>query len=392
MLWALYFVQGLPFGFQATALPVLLREGGASLTVIGLAGLVALPWILKPLWAPWVDRSATRKSWVIPMQALLAVAMGLAAWVGDTQVLPLLACVALMNLFAATLDIAVDGLAVDMLAKRDLGMGNAAQVVGYKFGMLTGGGLLLWASARIGHAAAVSAIAGVVIAILAVTLVFHEPPRPAERIAQAKPTYGTVARTLGRTLLRREMRWLVVAIATYKLGETVSDTMFKPWLSDVGFDRAQIGVWVGTWGMGLSLCGSLAGGWLASRWRIENALTLFAVLRIFPLAAQWWLTTQGEPPPDVIIAVTCAEHFFGGGLTTAMFALMMSRVDRAIGATHFTALAALEVAGKAVPGLASGALADTIGFPSTFAVAVLLSIAFLFVLPKVRLPPTETGD
>src|SRR5688572_28677154 len=52
----LYFVQGLPFGFQATALPVFLRQEGVSLTNIGLLGLLATPWLLKVLWAPGVDR------------------------------------------------------------------------------------------------------------------------------------------------------------------------------------------------------------------------------------------------------------------------------------------------------------------------------------------------
>ncbi|HOG13146.1 MAG TPA: hypothetical protein PLR47_09110, partial [Smithellaceae bacterium] len=56
LLFMLYLSQGLPFGFQATALPALLRERGLSLAAIGFAGALAAPWLLKPLWAPLVDR------------------------------------------------------------------------------------------------------------------------------------------------------------------------------------------------------------------------------------------------------------------------------------------------------------------------------------------------
>ena len=79
ILWVLYFVQGLPFGFQATALPVYLRDAGMSLTLIGFATALSLPWMLKPFWAPVVDRYASerfgrRRSWIIPMQGGLLVA------------------------------------------------------------------------------------------------------------------------------------------------------------------------------------------------------------------------------------------------------------------------------------------------------------------------------
>ena len=65
-------------------------------------------------------------------------------------------------------------------------------------------------------------------------------------------------------------------------------------------------------------------------------------LRAVPVAGEWWLSTV-TPTEGKVIAVTSAEHFFGGALTTAMFAFMMSRVDRQIGATHYTVLAAIEV-------------------------------------------------
>ena len=151
ILSALYLVEGLPFGFQAVALPVYLRSHGVSLEAIGLVGALSLPWILKPLWAPLIDRYGSarfgrRKSWIVPLQLALAMTCLLASQVPPERPSWLLSLVFLMNLFAATQDIAVDGWAVDLLSDEELGPGNAAQVVGYKVGMLTGGGLLVWPS------------------------------------------------------------------------------------------------------------------------------------------------------------------------------------------------------------------------------------------------------
>jgi hypothetical protein len=89
----------------------------------------------------------------------------------------------------------------------------------------------------------------------------------------------------------------------------------------------------------------------------------------------------------LVIGVRVAEHFFGGMLTTAMFALMMSRVDRSIGATHDTLLATVEVLGKSPSRLLSGLLAKHLGFATVFAMAAVLSFAFLALLAPLREKP-----
>jgi MFS family permease len=393
LLWALYFVQGLPFGFQATAVPVLLRERGASLFVVGLSGALALPWLLKPLWSPLVDRFHSprlgrRKSWLLPMQALLCAAMALAASVAD-QMASLIALVLVMNLFAATLDIAVDGLAIDVLRARDLGHGNAAQVVGYKLGMLTGGGLLLWASGRIGLRGLFASMAALVGVVLVATAFFSEREREPEQrpTSSAKDDSETlcgVLRRLRSALASRGSAWLLLVVGTYKLGEAMADAMFKPFVLDAGFAKEQIGLWIGTWGMVFSILGSLAGGWAATRLTFVRAVAVTAILRVGPLAGQWWLAAAGAPTATAIIAVTSAEHLFGGALTTTVFALMMSRVDPRVGASHFTVLAAVEVLGKTPGSWLSGLIAQHTGYASLFALATALSVAFLGLMWPAR--------
>jgi hypothetical protein len=89
-----------------------------------------------------------------------------------------------------------------------------------------------------------------------------------------------------------------------------------------------------------------------------------------------------RPEPWAAIA-TGFEHFFSGMLTTTMFALMMSRTDRSIGATHYTFLATVEVLGKAALSLSSGAIAQHLGYPIAFAIAVIVALAWSAFAPAL---------
>jgi MFS transporter, PAT family, beta-lactamase induction signal transducer AmpG len=401
ILWTLYFVQGLPFGFQATALPVYLRASGVSLTAVGLVTALAVPWMLKAFWAPLVDRYGSarfgrRRSWIVPLQAALAACCAAAALVPPQEGLAVLLLLVLaMNLCAATMDIAVDGLAVDVLELPELGQGNIAQVVGFKAGMLTGGGLLVWASGRIGWAGLFLVMAMLVAAALGVTLGWRErvrsdPLEPASPLVH--PTLAEILAVLRSALARREAVWLLLFIGTYKLGESMADTMFKPFLVDAGFGREQIGLWVGTIGMLFSIAGSFAGGILAGRIGLLHAVAISAALRVIPVAGEWWLSLV-EPTAAKVLLVTSCEHFFGGALTTAMFAFMMSRIDRRIGATHYTLLAAIEVWGKLPAAWLSGLVTDLTSYPFLFGLATILSVGFLGLLvPLFRHADQATAE
>ena len=390
LLGALYLVQGLPYGLQAQALGVYLRQAGVSLTAIGFSSALAAPWLLKPLWAPLVDRHfhpgfGRRRSWIVPMQALLALTCLAAAAVPPREgLLVLLALVLLMNLFAATMDIAVDGLAVDMLSARELGAGNAIQVVGYKVGMLLGGGVLVWLSARAGWSGLFVAMALVVLVVLGITVVVAEPGRAGARASLAAPT--DVLRALREALRVPGTAHVLLVVGTYKIGEALVDPMFAPFLVDLSYTRDRIGLWVGTYGMAGSIAGSLCGGLLASRAPLERALAIAGGLRALPLVGIVALAVAGATP-SAVIAVTIAEHFFGGALTTVMFAFMMSRVDRRIGASHYTFLAAVEVLGKSPFSLVSGALVDRTSYPFAFGVGLAAALAWSLFLALVPPPP-----
>ncbi len=393
LLGALYLSQGLPFGFQATALPVYLRSRGVSLEVIGYASALAAPWLFKALWAPLVDRFGSlsfgrRRSWIIPLQILLSLTIFCASRVSPEDNLSiLLILVFLMNFFAATQDIAVDGLAVDILGPSELGHGNAAQVVGYKTGMLCTGGLLMWLTGYTGWQGYFLIMAGIALMPLLLLFFFKE----AGFAENEKGTTGSLHRifsALGDVVRTKNVWRIILFIASYKLGEYMIDIMFKPFLIDAGFSPGQIGLWVGTWGMAASLTGSLAGGFLASSISLRRAMGLALFFRLLPLGGELFLAIT-IPSAASVIAVTVAEHFFGGMLTTVMFAFMMSRVDRRIGATHYTILASIEVFGKSPGAWFSGIIAGSIGYAGLFSIGFFLSAAVLFLVPLL---PRDEGE
>ena len=375
----LYVAQGMPFGFQAMALPLYLREAGMSLTTIGFASLLALPWMLKALWAPLVERVGRRRPVIIAMQlALLALCAAAAATPPSTSLVALAAIILGMNAVTATQDIAVDGLAIDLLDPDELGPGNAAQVGGYKVGMLLSGGVVIALSGAIGWPWGFAIMAGVSSAALAMVFAWREPAPP-PRAAEVRQSGKAILAALAHVVRLPGQLWVLAIVATYKLGESMSDAMWKQYVL-LGHGKADIGLWMNTVGMGPSIAGSLAGGLLAARIAPARAIAIAAVLRGAAVVGFAVIATTHTQTWSTLVVASWLEDACGGALTTSMFAFMMSQVDRRIGATHYTVLASLEVAGKSPGAVISGAVADAVGFAACFVAAAALSVAYLPLL------------
>jgi len=178
LLTALYFAQGLPFGFFTQTLPVLLRDAGLSLKAISALSLLAVPWALKFLWAPFVDHRGTRRAWLLPLQLAGVVAALVLAGIDLEKGLAIVLVAAFaFNLVAACQDIATDGLAVRILEPQERGLGNAIQVGAYRLGMIFGGGLLLWVFAKTGWNVMFLCMAALLAVTVLPVLALQEPPR-----------------------------------------------------------------------------------------------------------------------------------------------------------------------------------------------------------------------
>ena len=238
LLGALYFSQGLPFGFFTQGLPVLLRQRGFSLTEIGFSSLLAAPWALKWLWAPLVDRwywpaLGRRRSWIVPLQLATAAILVVLALLGGVASMQLLiGAVLMLNLLAATQDVATDGLAVELLPQSERGIANGLQVAGYRLGMIVGGGALLIWHDRLGSFGTFL-IMGLLTALATLPVLFSR-----EREAPTAPNEGLRV----RHWLRRPGAWRLLALlVAYKAGDAFATGMLRPFLVDRGLTLADVG-------------------------------------------------------------------------------------------------------------------------------------------------------
>lgn len=368
LLSSLYISQGLPFGFFTQALPVLMRKENISLGLIGLTQLLTLPWALKFLWAPLVDRWGSRRAWILPLQALSIAAVLLASALDPVAGFgPVLVLVLIVNLLAASQDIASDALAVGLLEERERGLGNGIQVAGFRVGMILGGGVLIVLYERIGWNTAMQALAvGLMVATLPV--LFHrEAARsavPAFRLADA---WSWVARPGAGT-------WLVVLLV-YKTGDALATGVLRPFLVDAGFEMEQIGEVLGYVGFAAGLAGALAGGALVARLGRRRSLALFGLAQALSVAGYAWLAQRPTMAMSDLYAVAALEHLTGGMATVALFTVMMDACRPERAGTDYTLQACAVVAATGLAASGGGFLAQALGYTRFFILSALLAAA-----------------
>ena len=394
LLAALYVAQGLPSGLMAHALPVLLRQQGVDLALISLLKLLALPWLLKVLWAPWIDRLGGsrlghRRGWILPLQAGVALLLIVLAWLPQAQLfgpwLPLLlGLLLLINLAAATQDVATDGLTVRLLPERWRGLGNSLQVGGYKVGMLAGGSGLLLVADDLGWRWTLLALGLLVLLLLIPLLRFSE--------RRVLPFHAECAEPAGVTLPWRHYRgllvlpgmglWLLVLLS-FKLGDALGSPMIKPMLVDQGWGAAALGQLTLITSL-VGIGGALVGGWLYGRIGVLRALLLGGLLQAIGIAGMALLIGQAEVAS--VYAIALFEQFADGLSTVVLFAAMMRQCRAEHEGADFTLQASVQLLLGGIVGAFSGVLAKLLGYPGLFLLAGGLGVTALGVVLAARGP------
>lgn len=401
LLAILYFAQGLPSGLLGKALPPLLRQQGISLSTIGFTALLALPWTLKFLWAPFLDRFWTRRRWLLTLNLIMFGLMILLAsrdfsyWV--SHLFPfLMILLFLMNITAATQDIATDGLAVSRLAPHMRGLGNSVQVIGYKVGMIFGGGLLLWLVARFGWQLSYTVLAFLIIPILLPIWFMHEPEALAGSEPQHDPWQGWQGYIgLFKDFLSRErMGWWLLTVATFKAGDSLASRMIGPLLSDQGLSLSDIGLLIGIVGATAGLAGALLGGLFLLRLGHCKALLIFGALQAVGFIG-YLSIAGGVYDIRTLYAVVCMEQFADGLSTVALFTSMMDVCRKQLPGTDYTLQAAFQVTVSGFAALAGGLFTQRFGYQAVFAAGALLT--FFALVPVVMYfrnkgPSSSSGE
>lgn len=397
ILVALYFAQGLPFGFFTQALPVILRERDVSLEEIGFSSLLALPWALKFLWAPIVDSRfvesvGRRRSWILPLQ-LLSIIVLIALGLIPDELSLLLGGVFVLNLLAATQDIATDGLAVDSLEEDERGAANGVQVAAYRIGMFVGGGAILHYIASLGMRGAffVMAILLAFSSIPALLLRESTPPH-----LETAPSSIASSSPLRSFLAKPNATKILLLVIVFKLGDAFAQGMLRPFLSDAGYELEDLAALLGTASFGAGLLGALAGGYLVKRVGRKRSLWIFGVAQSFSVGSYAYLAATGAPQTAAYL-ICSVEHFTGGMATAALFTCMMDWSEGESGGTHYTVQASAVVIATGVAQTVSGLSASAIGYAAHFALGGAISLVgtvmavWLFPSPGDTPAPIESG-
>lgn len=395
LLGSLYLSQGLPYGFFTQALPVLLRAEGLSLPLLGLAQLLTIPWALKFLWAPWIDRVRSgglgkRRKVIVPLQITCCLVLAtLALASGPGALWPLAIAILLVNLCSATQDIATDALAVEILSVEERGLGNGLQVGAYRVGMIIGGGFMLWLFAATDWTTAFLAMAGCLLLATIPVLLVREAP-VSERAKREK-------RTSILASMRRFGPWLAV-LATYKTGEWFASGMLRAFLTDEltaisptgalpkgtpdPYVLDQMSVILGYVGFSCALVGALIGGVLVRVLRRQRALIVLGALQTVAIAT---MALAAEAPGiGMFYAISAAEHLTSAMATAALFTAMMDVCRPEDAGTDYTVQASLVVIASGVASALSGLSAGALGYGGHFLVAAGLSAVGVIVAAAYR--------
>ncbi|WP_410875836.1 MFS transporter [Nocardia sp. A7] len=369
LLSSLYFAQGLPFGFFTQAVPVVLRDSGYSLVAISASGVLFLPWALKFLWAPYVDRYGTRRTWLLVLQLLsAAVAMVLACLDLSSSLRWLFAGIVVVNLLSATQDVATDGVAVRMLGPRERGLGNGVQVGAYRVGMIVGGGALLWLYAVAGWRALFLAMAVLIVLTTVPVWLLREPV--ADRPPRPQP-----AKLLGAwwsRLRRPGVLAFLAMIGAFKFGDSMAAALTAPFLFDTGLDIGEIALIKGVLASAGALAGAALGGLLAYSLGRRQALLIGGMTQTASIAL-YLFASLGLGGFELLVTASLAEHVFGGAATVAVFALMMDASEPDHAGSDYTLMACAIVVVQGVAGMAAGLIGDLAGYPALFGTGLVLS-------------------
>lgn len=373
----LYVAQSVIGGMTWTGLAAVMRDRGLPLDSVGLLSLIALPWALKFLWSPAVERfrlpaSGRNRSDIIVMTGggICAAALVLIGLIGPESLWSVLACLTIVAFAASTVDIACDGYAVESLAKKYYGWGNAAQVGGAYLGSAIGGGLFLILVASIGWRYAAWSMA-LMLVLLGLPFLFH-----ARR--DNRPVARSHIPSLMSALQRPEIRRGLMATAVYVLGQKVALGMLGPFLIDAGFDLATIGLLNGLGSMFIGFTAALLGGKLVRSWGTRRVLLTALLLQAAALAvfALQGLTSSVPQPLLVTVAVVSASCLMPLGFV-ALYAQFMEWSDPRQGGIDFTLFQSMDALVSMIGGVGAGYVANYFGYGFFFACASIIALAAL---------------
>lgn len=381
------FASGLPLALTGGTLQAWMAVDGVDIRTIGIFTLVGLPYTIKFLWSPIMDRFAPpifgrRRGWIIITQICLAIGISLMAFSSPKNGTYLLGILALTVAFAsASQDIVIDAYRTDILREKERGAGAAVFVMGYRIAMLVSGALALVLSDRIGWQNTYLLMAGIMLLGIVSALI---GPEPDQKVNPPKDLQEAVWGPLKDYFSRKAAISLLILIILYKLGDAYAGTLTTAFLiKGIGFSPTDVGTINKGLGLVSLIVGAIFGGALMARLGLFSSLLLFGLLQAVSNLSFMALAWIGKSYGMLIFAVAF-ENISGGMGTSAFISLLMTICNQRYSATQYALLSSIAALGRIFIAPTSGFIVQSTGWPTFFFITTIAALPGLWLLWKMK--------
>ena len=405
----LNFASGLPYAIIISVSVIMYKNLGIDNEAIGVyTSLLYLPWVIKPLWSPFIDLYSTKRKWFLSMQLLISIAFVLVGFMLPLQqfFFVTLAIFWVAAFASASNDVASDGFYLLALSKDQQSFFLGIRSTFYRLAMLTGNGLIVvlagYLEIEFGDKnkawSYTMVLVGILMAIITIYNFFVSPkteskaaPLSAESITNK--SFGTVFKSFFQ---KKQIGLILAFILLFRLGESQLLKMMSPFLIDplekggLGLDTQEVGVIYGTFGLIALTIGGILGGIVISKdglgkWMLPMILTMHVPIIGFILLAHYH-------PTDIwyVYATVVAEQF-GYGFGFAAFMMYLIYVAEGESKTsHYSIATGFMALGMMLPGMVSGYIQEYLGYGNFFIWVFVATIPGL-ILSRFLIYPNDFG-
>ena len=400
----LYFAEGLPYFIVNTISIIILKDLGMDNGRLALlTSLIGLPWLVKPLWSPFVDIFKSKRWWIVTMQALMAAAVAILALTlpASSPFTWTLILFVITGFASASHDISADGYYMIALDEKRQSAFVGIRNTFYRIAMVFGQGVLVVLAGalekRMGVVSRAWSLTLVITAaILALIALYHSLvlPRPEEDRNAVRQTPAEILQGFGRafaTFFTKPGIGLAIAfLLLYRLPEAFSVKMLYPFFSDAtavvgrGLDKAAFGLVYGTAGVIALLAGGILGGLDISRRGLRKCLLPMALSLALPCAVYLFLALAQPSSLWTVGACVVFDQFGYGYGFTAYTVYMMRFADGPLKTSHYALCTGFMALSMLLPGSVAGYLQESLGYIGFFVMVMICCLATLSVTLLVR--------
>ena len=376
------FASGLPLGLTGGTLQAWMKTENIDLGTIGLFSLVGLPYTLKFIWSPLMDRYippmfGRRRGWMLLTQLGLIITI-IALGFSDPKLTPkyvafFAVCVAF---FSASQDIAIDAYRTEVLHTDELGAGAGVYIMGYRIAMIVSGALALIMADHIAWSTIYLIMAACMVIGLIASII---GPEPVNEYAVPKTLVDAVYKPFSEFFKRAGAVEMLIFILIYKLDVAFAMALTTPFMMDLGFTKTDVGAVLKGVGLIATIGGTLAGGALLSKWGIKKSLWIFGIVQGISGFTFFMLAKIGHNYPVMMTAI-CIENICSGLATAAFTAFMMNMCDKRFTATQYALLTSFMALTRIIVQTPSGYIAKSMGWEMYFIISILISVPGLMLL------------